>query len=112
MTHAGIAPDPPDAGDIKLFWHIIAITAFGATAGLIFLTASYDTCTPVGHALVFAGWLVTPVLALASLAAAATATRHSIERYVAWSVTGVLSVAWLGALGAASIGPVVHQVGC
>lgn len=86
--------------------------AFGATAGLIFLTASTDTCTPIGHALVFAGWQVTPVIALASLTAAAAGTRRPIERWVAWFSAAVLSVAWLAALVAASIGPVVHQVSC
>ena len=111
MTSIRLAPTEPDVGYLGA-WHIVAIVALGITAGLIFLTASTDTCTSIGNALVFAGWRVTPVIALAALAAAAAAARRPFERYVAWTVTALLTVGWLGALAAASIGPVVHQVGC
>lgn len=93
-------------------WHLAAIAALGIGAGLIYITGYVDTCSAAGRAVLFAGWHVAPVIALASLATASATSSNRSERRVGYAVTVFLTIGWAVALASSSIGPAMRQVGC
>jgi hypothetical protein len=93
-------------------WHLATIAALGISAGLIYITGSVDTCSAAGRAVLFAGWNVMPVIALASLATASAISSNRSERRLGYAVTLLLTIGWAVALANSSIGPAMRQVGC
>ncbi len=93
-------------------WKWLAVIGMVVANATIALLSGSDGCSMLSRLGLFAGWVVFPVVSIASLGVVAATTNERSERIIAGALGGVFVVIWLYGLVWSSVGLAIDGSVC